>query len=170
MPGCLEVSLPAISLPVDQAIRHQYRPHTHSMRQACIGNVLDKVQVPLRRTFAEALAELDKEQKGQDLGEPGERGQDEGVLVSHVGDPRGQAVADGEGHGVADEDHGDDGLAGQIAVAVDAVADTQLETDRVGERDDAHCEYLVHNISLLSCATNVCWGRTQRTSPNQCTW
>jgi len=35
------------------------------MRQSRIGNLLDKAQVPLGRGLAEALAELDEQQKGQ---------------------------------------------------------------------------------------------------------
>ncbi len=136
-----------------------------SVSEPCVGDLLDELEVLLGGGDAEPLAVFDEDQKRQDLGEPRKGGGDEGVLVAHVGDPGGQAVADGEGHGVADEDDGDDGLAGQVAVAVDTITNAELEADGVCEGDDAHCEDL---DVLATKSRDVGWNVDgRRTNPNQ---
>lgn len=54
---------------------------------------------------------------------------------------QGDAVADGEAHGVADQDDGHDGLAAQVTVAVDVVRHAGLQADGDDEGDHAHGEH-----------------------------
>lgn len=143
------------------------------MRQTRLGDLPDVFQISIGRGLAERLAVFDEEEEGQDLGEARKGREDEGVLVAHVLDPRRQAVPDGKGHGVSDDDDGDHGLAGQVAVRVDAVADAELEPDRVGEGDDSHCPDLRSLVSEVF--THVIDGtekskRQRLTKPNHWTW
>lgn len=49
-------------------------------------------------------------------------------------------VSDGKTHRVANEDDSHHGLAAQFSVRIDTVTDGKLDSDGVGETDDAHGE------------------------------
>lgn len=92
--------------------------------------------IPSCALLAQALALPDHDQDRGALDHGGRGGHDEGVLVAQVLDPGRDPVADGEAHRVPDQDDGDDGLAAQRAVRLDAVVAHALDGDSARARDD----------------------------------
>ena len=107
--------------------------------QDCVSFCLCRQRyIAFRARPSHPLSPHRKDQEGRRGGQSRERSDDEGILQPHVLDPGGDAVADGEAHGIADEDDGDDGLAGESVVCVDAVGDGQLERGEGGRGNEAH--------------------------------
>jgi len=99
-------------------------------------------QLPVRRgaALSEALAEVHEEEAQAPEEHAEERQRNIRVLDAAPLDPRRDAVAEREAHGVADDDHADQPIAADLLVAVDDVVDGDGGADRERGADHAEAE------------------------------
>lgn len=97
---------------------------------------LDVSPISPRRSLANSLSKLDEEEKCS--GEPKckHRNSNQRILYTTRRQPRGDPVVEAEGHGISDENHGDETLATEIFVRVDNVVDGN--TTAGGETESDH--------------------------------
>lgn len=110
------------------------------MNMTFIGHLRNIHGILRRGCSTHTLAPLDEEKDCSNLRHARESRQDERILQAHIGDPRRESVANGERHGVADDDDSDHGLSAQIPVRIDSIADAELDTESESESDDTHGE------------------------------
>lgn len=108
--------------------------------------------VPRRTVPPQPLPKLHEDEESSTLSHTRKSSNEEGILQPHVRHPRSNAVADSKAHGVAHKDDRHHCLSGKVLVAVDAVGDGELETDRVRESDHTHCKYAAEPLDVV-CGT-----------------
>nr|POF06918.1 hypothetical protein CFP56_31542 [Quercus suber] len=121
-----------------------------SVQQTAVSHLLNIFRISRGTAPPQPLSILDKQQKRRTLCHARKRGDDERILQAHVRHPRRDSVANGERHGISDQDHRHHSFPRQVRVAVNAVRDGKLEADRVCERDDAHGEHAAEPLDGMS--------------------
>lgn len=99
---------------------------------------LDLAPVTLTLGRPQSLAVPNDGQKDAADGERDKSNADEAVLQPETIEPGRDTVGYGKAHGVADEDEGDEGIAGNLAKGIDEVGDGEGDADAAAEGENGH--------------------------------